>query len=54
MELESKELRYCLSIDCNQLKNRKCKAKECPNSDKKVAIQEKRAMLIEVKHGGNS
>jgi len=53
MELNSRELRFCLSIDCAQLKTGKCPAKECQYPDKKVAVEERIARLSEVKYGGN-
>ena len=52
--MDSKELRFCVSVDCPKLKSGKCSVKECRYPDKKLAVEERIAKLQEVKHGGNS
>ncbi len=47
--MDSKQMRFCLSIRCTELKGRECGLKECKHPDKDQAIAERRQ---EVAHGG--
>lgn len=54
MQLDSKKLRFCMSIACDELSGTECKAKECKELDKVEALAQLRKKQKEVKHGGNS
>ena len=52
--MESRKLRYCKSIACEHLKGSECKVEQCEHSDIKKALEERRAKLLEVKHGSGA
>ena len=49
--MDTKQMRFCVSIACKKLVKRECTAKECEHPDKEAAIGKR---MQEVKHGGNS
>ena len=51
MKLDSRKVRFCKSISCEDLQGIECKAKQCKHSDIAKALEER---LGEVKNGRNA
>jgi len=49
MKIDSRQLRFCKTIGCEQLKGADCLVQECLHSDMAKAIEELRAQLKAVK-----
>jgi len=54
MEIDSRQWRFCKAIACDKLEGMSCTVEECEHPDKAEALTERRRVLWEVKHGGNS
>ena len=52
--MDTRQLRFCLSIACAQLKGQECQVEECVHPDVAKALEERREQLREVKYGGHA